>query len=269
MKKNILILIPIFLIFLSSCSRNLKYIEDRVGENEGNGETEFFISPTDYKLQPYDYLYITIRTTNKEVNDLFETISTSYNNNGSGNSQNFFFTGYLVNDTGYVQVPILGDFEIEGHTINEVRTMVTERTHEILKDAVVNVRLTSFNVTFMGEFGRTGTVAFFQEKLTLLEAVAAAGGVTDYGNKSKLLIVRKQGNRYRTYRVDLTKRNIFEKKELFLQPNDLIYAEPVRSKIVRRNLSDYAMFVSALSTTVSAFASVMFFITLNKKDDGQ
>jgi len=267
MKKNILILIPFFLIFLSSCSKNLKYIEDRVGEREGNGMTEFINSPTDYKLQPYDYLYITIRTTNEDVNNLFETISTSYDSRGAGanNAQNFFFTGYLVNDTGYVQVPILGDFKIEGHTINEVRTMIDKRTHEILKDAVVNVRLTSFRVTFMGEFGSTGTITFFQEKLTVLEAVAAAGGINDYGNKAKLLIVRKQGNKYKTYRIDLTKRNILEKKELYLHPNDLLYVEPVRSKIVRRNLSDYAVFVSALSTTVSAVSSIMFFITLNKQ----
>ncbi len=264
MKKFILILIPVILIFLSSCSKNLKYIQDKTGEKEGNGETEFINSPTDYKLQPYDYLYITIRTTNKDVNELFETISTSYSNNGAGasNSQNFFFTGYLVNDTGYVQVPILGDFHIEGKTINEVRTMIDARTHEILKDAVVNVRLTSFNVTFMGEFGSTGTVTFFQEKLTVLEAIASAGGITDYGDKKNLLIVRKRGNKYRTYRVDLTKRNILEKEELYLQPNDLLYAEPVRAKIMRRNFADYAMFVSALSTTVSAVTSIMFFLAL-------
>ena len=266
MKKKYLFIIFV-IIFFSSCTKHIKYLQDKK-EKKGKDQTEFTNQPPEYKIQPYDYLYITIRTTNEEVNELFSTLSTSMNQNQGQNSENFYFTGYMVNDTGYIQVPILGDFEIKDKNIYEVRHMVEERTAEIVNDAIVNVRLTSFRVTFLGETGN-GTMTFYQEKLNILEALSAVGGVTEYGDKTNIMIVRKQDSTYNTYRVDLTDRHLLEKKEFFLQPNDIVYVEPVKSKIFRIALSDISIFTGILTTTTSIITTILFFITLTNNNNGQ
>lgn len=267
MKKFHLFYLAIFFIILgTSCNKNMRYIHDP-DEYKENAKNEYTNSPPEYRLQPYDYLYVTIKTTNETVNDLFNTISTGRSNNNNNNASNFYFTGYMVTDSGYVEIPILGDFYVQGKTMKEVREMIDTRTYEILKDAVINVRLTSFNVTFIGEFNNTGTMTYFQENLTILEALASVGGVNDYGKRTKILVVRKEGNKYKTFRVDVTDRMLLESPDLYILPNDLLYAEPVRTKIWRRNISDYAVITSVLSTTISTITSIMFFTTFYKNND--
>ena len=261
MKKKYLLIFIIPFLF-SSCTRHIKYIQID-GEKKGEAQTEFSNQPPDYKIQPYDYLYVTIRTTNKDVNELFNTISTSYNSNqGGGNAQNFYFTGYMINDSGYVHIPLLGVFFVKDKTISDIREILTARTAEILKDAVVNVRLTSFRVTFLGEIGN-GTTTFYQEKLNILEAVAAMGGINDYGDKTNILVVRKQDTTYHTYRVDLTDRYLLEKEEFYLQPNDIVYVEPIKSKIFRQALADYSMFIGLFTSTASIVSTILILLTLN------
>ncbi len=261
--KRVLILFPLLIILFSSCSRHIKYIQDKEKEQKEEPK-EYITTPNEYKLQPYDYLYVDIKTTNKEVNELFETISTSRSTGGNGNQggQDFFFTGYLVTDSGYVNVPILGDFLIAGKTISEVRTMITDRTHEISKEAIVNVRLTSFNITFLGEFSQTGTVSFFQERVTVLDAVASAGGISSYGSLTKVMVLRKYGNKYVTYHIDLTDIKLLEQEGFYLQPNDLLYAQPRKIAILRRNISDYSVFLTLLTTTLTTVSTITLLITL-------
>ena len=86
--------------------------------------------------------------------------------------------------------------------------------------------------------------------------------ISDSEKDNGRMIVRKQDSTYHTYRVDLTDRHLLEKKEFFLQPNDIVYVEPVKSKILRIALSDISIFTGILTTTTSIITTILFFITL-------
>lgn len=247
---------------LSSCTqRSLRYIQDKE-QDKLDTVAEYSNQPPEYKIQPYDVLYIKVTTTNPDVNALFsENVSSDFNgnmmNSQFNNDANFYFTGYMVTDTGWVKVPLLGDFFVKDKTIDQIELQISEKVEELLLDAIVKVKLISFKVYFLGEFSSPGTQTFYQKHLNLLEAITTKGGINDYGDKKRVMIIRKTKEGYNIYRVDLTDRNLIESDEFYLQPNDMVYVEPVKSKGFRLAVSDYLLPLSAISTTISTITLIL------------
>ncbi len=255
MKKYLFIIIGI--IMLSSCSyRSLRYIKDPKEYAHG-AEHEYVNTPPEYTLLPNDALYIKITTVNDEVNAIFNSnISTSYNT-GTGNNQSadYYFTGYRVADSGYVSVPILGDFYVKDKTVKEVEEMIIEKVNEILIDAVVKVRLISFKVYFIGDINTE--MFFYEDYINVLQVVAKIGGMSQGAAKRRILILRQTEKGYRTFRIDITKRSILELEDFYIFPNDIIYIEPLKTATLQMILSDYYMFFSLIGTVTTAVTTIL------------
>ena len=111
--NNYKILLFLGILLVSSCYNN-RYLK-RAYDVPPLEIEEYQLQNSEYKLQPYDYLYISVKSTNDEINKLYATISTSGGNNVNNNN-NFFLTGYLISDSGYVFIPTLGDIYVKGKT---------------------------------------------------------------------------------------------------------------------------------------------------------
>jgi len=262
MKKYLFFIIAV--IFLSSCTqRSLRYIQDKK-EFKHEDQTEFSNQPPEYKLQAYDVLYIKVSTTNSAVNAVFsENVTSSYgqtgNLQGGGDS---YFTGYMVTDTGYIKVPLLGDFLVKDKTVAEVEKMVVDKVAELLIDAIIKVKLISFKVYFIGDVNTSMT--FYQENVNFLQAVATIGGISDYGDKRRIMIVRQTETGFKIFRIDVTKRNIMEKEEFYLLPNDIVYIEPVKVKSFTLALQDFSVIFSLITSLTSTISIILVLINLGK-----
>jgi polysaccharide biosynthesis/export protein len=257
--KRILILFGLFFImFMFSCtSRYYKYIQDK-DEFFGDARSEFSNQPPDYKIRPHDILYVRIISNDDDINKQFNAVS-SQNTNSSDmmiQSSTSFLSNFNVTDSGYVTMPVLGRFKVINKTIDEVQQMVQERTNEKLKNAYTIVRLISFKITFLGEISGQGTKTFYQEKLNILEAIANAGGVNEYGDKSKILILRPTESGTKTYRIDITKRDLLESPGFYLLPNDMVIVEPMRFKTIQMNITNMLLYLSTISAIVTAVALI-------------
>jgi polysaccharide export outer membrane protein len=246
--KKLFIAILFLLILLNSCS-NLKYINkdypvQKIIEKQYKTQSE------PYRLQPYDYLYVSIKSTNKDINELYSQISTS-SVNTNNNQSNFFLTGYLINDSGYVYIPTLGKIYVQGKTMDEVRKLIQQKVNNILNDAVVNVRLTSFNVSFLGEIQNQGKIPFYKERVNILEAIAKAGGIGYYGDKRHIKIIRPKDSTYVVYNLDLTNANILKEKEFYLYPNDIVYVPARHSKDFFNFIKNYSTFITLIASTIT------------------
>lgn len=239
-----------FIIITFSSCYNTRYI-NKSYEIPKQVIEEYKLQSSDYKLQPYDYLYISVKSTNTEINDLYNSISSTFASNNANNRANFFLTGYLISDSGYVFVPTLGKIMVKGKTIVEAREIIANKFDEILTDAVVNVRLTSFNVTFLGEVAKSGQVPFYREKVNILEGIGAVGGISDYGNMKKVKIIRHQDSIMQVYEVDLSNKNIIGQKDFFLNPNDIVYVPPRKIKDISTFVRDYSTFITLFTSTVT------------------
>lgn len=147
--------------------------------------------------------------------------------NGPGN------TGFIVNDTGYVVIPVLGALKLEGYTLKEAEKLIQTKTNELLVNTHVNVRLISFFIYMMGEIGSQGQVFAPGDRLTLIEAIALSGGFTDYSDRQHIKIIRNQNHTAHIYYVDLSDQNFITQSQIYLLPQDIVVIEPLRAKVVK------------------------------------
>lgn len=260
LNKSYLLILLFGIVVFSSCS-NYRYVHKDNDATDKIVEIYRLDNYEPYLLQPFDYLYVSIRSTDEQINEFYSRISSNYSSTMANNQSNFFLSGYLVNDSGYVFIPTLGMLEVGGLTIDQTRKLINDNVDEILTDAVVNVRLTSFNVTFLGEINN-GNIPFYRERVNVLEGIGQAGGVPISGDKKHIKILRPQDSIMVVYEIDLTDKNIIASKDFYLQPNDIVYVPPRRQQEFLNFFKDYSAFLSIITTTVT---TTLIIIQLTKK----
>ncbi|MBK8952101.1 MAG: hypothetical protein IPM85_07150 [Chitinophagaceae bacterium] len=83
----------------------------------------------------------------------------------------------------------------------------------------------------MGEVARAGQIIVPGERLTILEAITLAGGVTEYGKKNSIKIIRETNGQRETGYIDLTSKNVFDSPYYNLAQNDVILVSPTKQRI--------------------------------------
>lgn len=143
--------------------------------------------------------------------------------------------GYLVDNAGAIELPMLGKMVVTGQTTIQLRDKLRDRLREYLKEPTVNVRNLNFRISVMGEVARPSLFTVPNEQITLLEALSLAGDVTIYGRRDNVLVIREENGQRTFTRLDLTRRDLFNSPSYYLHPNDLVYVEPGRARAIMAN----------------------------------
>lgn len=164
--------------------------------------------------------------------------------------------GYTVDVNGDIDFPILGKLHVEGLTKNQLINLITTRLkeEELLKDPIVLVEFLNFKITVLGEVGGVGVYEFNGDRVTILDAIAKAGNLTDNARIDHVAVIREYGNKRRVIWNDLRTKDVFLSPAFYLQQNDIIYAEPNDRKIredTQRNISQWQTWVYSISSLVS------------------
>lgn len=249
-KLTCAILFPVaVLIVLSSCTRHRQLVYLQHVDSVQTG-TFYPKSRPEYRIQTRDILYIRIYTLNQEISNLINQTTGASQQNLFQNETNLFINGYTVNDSGCVEIPVLGQIVVAGRTVDEATTAIRERAARYLKDATIIVKLVSFKFSVLGEVNRPGTYSNFNNQLTVLEAISVAGDINEYGNRRQILVLRPTREGTKTFRLDLTNKNILISDGFFLLPNDIVYVEPIKSKMIKINLPTISLLLSGISTLI-------------------
>ncbi len=111
-------------------------------------------------------------------------------------------SGTLVAEDGTIYFPYVGTLQVAGKTTREVRAILTRRLSSVIENAQLDVRVIAFRskrVYLVGEVAKPGLQAIDDIRLTLVEAINRAGGVTGEADHGNVLLTRDGA----TYRVDL------------------------------------------------------------------
>lgn len=213
---------------------------------------------SEYKVHPYDNLYISIKTMNPEVNKLFDANeSTSSYSAGTmqmyGDYVSQYINGYQVDSLGTITLPILGSIEVAGLTLKQIQDRVQKKSLEFLKDPSIKVKLLSFKINVSGEVKNPGVYYIYNQKINILEAISMANGVTDNAKINEALLVRENTNGTSTYNIDLTSRYLLMSEGYYLQPNDMIYLKPGRNKHMELNSTSYSLFLTTVTTLLLVY----------------
>lgn len=231
-----------------SCTSRKKilYFQNKSGNDS---LTNYSFQKPVYLLKSGDILYINIASINQEVVNVFN-INTASNASSYYSDASLYVNGYSINDSGFVDIPVVGRVKVDGIPVSEARGLIQKQVDLYLKDATAIVKLLSYKITVLGEVGKPGVYSNYNENITVLEAIGMAGDITDYGDKTDILVVRPSMDGNEVYRLDLTDVRILNEEGYFLLPNDIVYIEPLRLKSFRMNTPNISIILSIISTLI-------------------
>ena len=257
MKKLILSLI--LLSLFSSCVSNkqLTYFQ---GEPVTNEEIRK-LNNLPYRLQVNDILYINIKAENKDIVSMFTTSQSSGNASGGGGS--LYLSGYSVDRHGNIRMPYIGEISVLGYTADETRVKIEKELSTYFKNLekiFVTVKLQGIQFVITGEIGSPGTKNLQQNQVTIIDAVANSGDVSIVGDRQNILVIRNSMDGVKKYTLDLTKIEVFDSENFYVQPNDIIYVPPLKQKSWGTGTNG----IQTFSTIVSIFSFVTSSVLLIK-----
>lgn len=143
---------------------------------------------------------------------------------------------YVVDENGYINFPILGEILVKGSTHLDLRNALESRLKEYLTDPLVSVSLKNFNISVLGEVKSPGQKTSTTQKINVFQALALAGDMTEYGDRTKVKVIRSQeGAADQVINLDLASANITSSPYYYLQQNDILYVEPDGNKQIAAN----------------------------------
>jgi polysaccharide biosynthesis/export protein len=170
---------------------------------------------------------------------------------------------FWVDKEGYVSLPMLGLINIKGHTKKTAQTLLQQRYSQHFKDPNIEVSILNLSVSVQGEVANPGIYELRRERTTLLEMLAAAGGISDGGKQQVVKVIRGTGQDKdpEIFIFDLRQLESITTSDLILRDKDVIYVEPRDIQVVGSRLTPYSGFLSIL-TTVAALTGIILNFTL-------
>ncbi len=196
----------------------------------GGEAIEAIDNALDLKIQSKDLLRVEVGSVDPEAALPFNQ-GAQMTNISQASPQNIqLFQGYLVDEDGFIDMPLLGRVKASGQTIESLQFLIRGKLKTYLRDPVVNVRYLNFKVTVLGEVQVPGVVYLSNSRTTVLEALGMAGDLTDYANRASVLVVREQNGERSYKRLNLQTDEVFTSDYYYLKQNDVIYIEPIKAR---------------------------------------
>ena len=263
MKNRILFLI-LLAFFAVSCgsAKKFVYLNDMAP-----GQDYPFDAAHEAVIQANDRLSITVSCKQPELAIPFNIQSGSFRVSSDGTASSSSVPnekGYKVDSKGNIEFPILGTIHLEGLTISQaserIKNLIIEGNY--IKTPLVNIEFLNFKYTVWGAVSQNGTFTVDNGRITLLEAIANAGDLTNKARLDRVAVIREVDGNKQIYFHDIRNSNILQSPCFFLQQNDIIYVQPKYGKKDKedRTLQVATLFMSAITTVSSviwATSSIM------------
>jgi len=134
-----------------------------------------------------------------------------------------------VRPDGKISLPLIGDVQAAGLTPNQLRDRIVDKLKEYQQTAVVSVvvqSVNSYRVFIVGEI-RTPGVYQLKSRTTILQAIALAGGLTQFASKNKIVLIRKSVDGVSEEKISIRFKDLVysddEDKNLILKAGDTIF----------------------------------------------
>lgn len=255
MKKTLrYLLCTAIIISLAACrSKHFIYLEDMPLD---------MTIPISYKheprIKPGDRLAIHVSCTKQELAVPFN--STSYTVSADAQTKAADPSapnGYLVDDDGFINFPILGRLQVGGLTMPQIsdyiRGLLVEGRH--VPDAVVETRITNFTIYGLGALS-PGKLLVPDGKINVLQAVAQMGDLQGRAKYEKVRVIREEDGQRMEFDLDMTSAWVFESPAFYLHQNDIVYAEP------KRRSNDAGSKTMIWVSLLSVLTSITYTLTL-------
>ena len=136
--------------------------------------------------------------------------------------------GYLVDDNGNIPFVKLGLVQVAGLTRAELKARLEKSLEPFLAQPIVSIGFANRHVTMLGAINTQ--ILPLPKNMTLLDALAASGDIGNKGKSDNVLVIREKDGAKEFKRLNLTDKTIFYSPYFYLQPDDIVYVEPIPEK---------------------------------------
>jgi polysaccharide export outer membrane protein len=226
-----LVFVFFFFPVLFSCGtvQNVKYF-DNLQDSVIRKQAEA-IEPV---ISKNDILSIAVTSLNPEASAMFNMPNLPGGSSFTASNSTLGSTaGYIVNEDGLIQFPVLGQMKAAGLTKKQLALLITQQLTDkkLLLDPIVGIRQLNFHVTVLGEVARPTVINVPNEKINILEAIGLAGDLTLYANRSNVMLIREENGDKIVRRINLNSSNALASEYYNLRSGDVVYAEPNETRI--------------------------------------
>lgn len=232
----------------SSCvtHKALEYLQDKDNSLKVFDNNKF----EDYKIKENDDLFISISTVDEAATANFFSNNSSSQMNRSLDLFGATLLSQTVDKEGFIEMQGIGKILVKDKTLVQVKSIISQALVNVLNQPLVSVKLINRFVSVLGEVRSPGHFPFAQDKLSIYDALGFAGDITEYGNRSEVILVRNENGKNIRITLNLAESDILSSEYYFLRPNDIIYVKPLRKKFWGMREFPFGTVLSAISTTI-------------------
>jgi len=249
-----LALVSLALLLLGGCvgRRNINYLLDAALTS---GSAKLFENRKfEYRVQVNDVLSIRVLGLDEQTHRFFNV--ESQNAIMGMNDAALYVNGFSVDRNGHVQLPTVGKIKVQGLTVGEAQELVQKKINDYFTNATVILKMVSFRVSVLGDVQRPGSYFIYNNQITLLEALATAGGPNEFADKSHVQVMRQTDRGVQAVYVDMSSSSALSSEYYYLLPNDVIYVPTLRARAGRLNLDLFTILLSTLSTAALIYTVI-------------
>lgn len=202
-----------------------------------------------YVLKPGDVLSLKVQSITLAE---FDFLNAGASNSGGADP---ILSGYTLDSEGNMLLPSVGNIQLAGLDLPQARAKVTEALKPYLTNPTVNLRLLTFRYTIMGEVGSQGQFTTYNDNINLIEAIALAGGLNPFANRSRIRLIRYDRGEAKLYTFSLLDDRTMSYANFYLQPNDMILVDALPSKYFKEN------WLANIGITVSLITTISFLLS--------
>ena len=243
-----------FLMVLFTCcssSKKITYLQD-IQPNVSMRIQE----PQPIKFENGDQITIIVHSRDEEVAKVFNVLGKS----GEHSS-------YIVDNQGYVEMPVLGPVKVGGLTREEAAREIKYKLLEsrMVKDPIVTIDYSGMGYTVLGEVKNPGRKPIERDQITLLEALGSAGDLTIDGLRENILVLRTVDGLQTPYRINLLDtKSLYSSPVFYVQQNDVIYVEPNEKKANQSTVNGNNLLTPGFWMSAFSFAASLVTLLLTK-----
>jgi polysaccharide export outer membrane protein len=161
-------------------------------------------------------------------------------------------TGFELDAEGTLELPYIGKLKLAGLTVPQTEALLKEKLVGYFETPVIRVTLISFHFTILGEVNEEGRYTSYNPNTSVIDAVSLAGNLNDFADRSKIKVVRYEGNQSRVFYVNMLQEDLLAQPGFYLQPNDLIIVPPLKARFLKKyGLQGYAAALTLITSTIT------------------
>ena len=214
--------------------------------------SEFSDKPRVMVLQPFDQLEVIMSTNNGYL--LLETDANEGNrlyNNRQGEK-----ITYMIRQDSIVKIPTVGEIKLGGMTKDSAEAILEQELAKYYQAPFVKITVTNRNVILFFDEGTKGNkIAIPEGGITLMEAIADAGGLTESSKSYKIKLIRGNNKNPEVYNFNIRSLEEFKKANFMLETNDIVYVDsrPKYATKFVKEISPYLTLITCITMVYSIF----------------